>query len=88
MTLNSGRGQGEETAIKGSMETMLGISLYSYRYLKLAKILCLSYYFLCLLINKIGEEGKTVSARKPRGWGEEGGDGGKREKWPKQCMYI
>jgi hypothetical protein len=39
------------------MEAMLGISLYSYLYLKLAKTLCPSYYCLCLLFNKIGEEG-------------------------------
>jgi hypothetical protein len=37
------------------MEAMLGISLYSYLYLKLAKMLCLSYYHLCFLFNKIGE---------------------------------
>jgi hypothetical protein len=41
------------------MEAMLGISLYSYPYLKLAKTLCLSYYLLCFLFNKIGEEGRT-----------------------------
>jgi hypothetical protein len=47
------------------METMLGISLYSYLYLKLAKMLCLSYYLLCFLFNKIREqEGRTGSARK------------------------
>jgi hypothetical protein len=50
------------------MEAMLIISLYSYPYLKLAKILCLSYYCLCILFNKIGEEGRTGSAWK-------GGDG-------------
>jgi hypothetical protein len=44
------------------MEAMLGISLYSYLYLKLAKMLCLSYYLLCFLFNKIGEEGRTGSA--------------------------
>jgi hypothetical protein len=44
------------------METMLGISLYSYFYLKLAKMLCLSYYCLCVLFNKTGEEGRTGSA--------------------------
>jgi hypothetical protein len=38
------------------MEAMPGISLYSYLYLKLAKILCLSYYLLCFLFNKIGEQ--------------------------------
>jgi hypothetical protein len=41
------------------MEAMLEISLYSYPYLKLAKTLCLSYHCLCLLFNKIGEEGRT-----------------------------
>jgi hypothetical protein len=53
-----------------SMEAMLGISLYSYFYLKLAKVLCLSYYLLCFLFNKIGEEGKTGFAYKQ---GIEGG---------------
>jgi hypothetical protein len=37
------------------MEAMLGISLHSYLYIKLAKMLCLSYYLLCFLFNKIGE---------------------------------
>jgi hypothetical protein len=32
---------------------MLGISLYGYPYLKLVKMLYLSYYWLCLLFNKI-----------------------------------
>jgi hypothetical protein len=53
-------------------EAMLGISLYSYPYLKLAKTLCLSYYCLCLLFNKIGEKGRTVSAWKQGGSGENG----------------
>jgi hypothetical protein len=56
------------------MGAMLGISLYSYPYLKLAKMLCLSYC-LCLLFSKIGEEGRTVSAWKWRGLGGEGGKG-------------
>jgi hypothetical protein len=44
-----------------------GISLYSYLYLKLAKMLCVSYY----LFNKIGEqEGRTGSAQKWGVWGE------------------
>jgi hypothetical protein len=38
------------------MEAMLGISLYTYLYLKLAKTLCLSYYLLCFLFNKIGKQ--------------------------------
>jgi hypothetical protein len=50
------------------MEAMLGISLYSYIYLKLAKMLCLSYYLLCFLSNKIREkEGGKGSA-----WGAGG----------------
>jgi hypothetical protein len=44
-------------AIHKCMEAMLGISLDSYLYLKLAKTLCLSFYFLCFLFNKIGEQG-------------------------------
>jgi hypothetical protein len=39
---------------------MLGISLCSYLYLKLAKTLCLSYYLLCFFSNKIGEEGEQA----------------------------
>jgi hypothetical protein len=54
------------------MEAMLGISPYSYLYLKLAKMLCLSYHLLCFLFNKIGEEGKTSSAWKQGGQGQEG----------------
>jgi hypothetical protein len=70
------------------MEAMLGISLYSYPYLKLAKTLCLSYYCLCLLFNKIGEEARTGSAWKCGDWWGEGRVRGQREKWPKQCMHI
>jgi hypothetical protein len=45
------------------------MSLYSYLYLKLAKMVCLSYYLLCVLFNKTGEqEGRTGSAQKQE-WG-------------------
>jgi hypothetical protein len=54
------------------MEAILGIALYSYPYLKLAKMICLSYYCLCLLFNKIGEEGRTGSAWKQGGGGHGG----------------
>jgi hypothetical protein len=47
-------------AIHICMEAMLRICLYSYPYLKLAKM-------LCLLFNKIGEEGRTGFAWKPGG---------------------
>jgi hypothetical protein len=36
------------------MKAVLVISLYRYLYLKLAKMLCFSYYRLCFLFNKIG----------------------------------
>jgi hypothetical protein len=60
------------------MEVTLGISLYSYLYLKLAKTPCLSYY-LCFLFNKIGEqEGRTGSSWKRGGVGE--GERGRRDR--------
>jgi hypothetical protein len=53
-------------------------------------MLCLSYYLLCFLFNKIGEEGITGSvcleARGVRGMGGEAG--GRKERWLKQCMHI
>jgi hypothetical protein len=60
------------------MEAMLGISMYSCTYVKVAKALCLSYNWLCLLFNKTGEEGRTGSAWKRGGWGgkERGGEEG------------
>jgi hypothetical protein len=62
------------------MEAMLGISLCSYLYLKLAKMLCFSYYLLCFLFNKIREqEGRTGSAQKQEVWGR---------RWPKQCTHM
>jgi hypothetical protein len=43
------------------METVLGISLYSYLYLKLAKTVHLSCYLLRVFFNKVGEqEGEQV----------------------------
>jgi hypothetical protein len=59
------------------MEAMLGISLHSYLYFKLAKMLCLSYYLLCFLSNKIGEKGRTGSAWKRGGCG--GQQGGREQ---------
>jgi hypothetical protein len=65
----------DEPVLYICMEAKLRISLYSYLYLKLAKLLCLSYYLLCFLFNKIGEEGRTSSVRGVGGK-EEGGGGG------------
>jgi hypothetical protein len=54
------------------MEAMLGISLYCYPYLKLAKMLCLSYDLFCVLFSIMGEEeGRIGSAAKQEWWGEE-----------------
>jgi hypothetical protein len=60
----SGRDESIWVVILMCMEAMLGISVYSYPYLTLAKTLCLSYYHLCILFNKIGEEGRTGSVWK------------------------
>jgi hypothetical protein len=79
----SGRDESIQVVIHLYMEAMLGISLYSCPYLKLAKTLCLSYYCLCLLFNKIGEEGRTGSAWKCGQWGGKDGvrwEGTRREK--------
>jgi hypothetical protein len=65
----SGRDEPIQVVIHKCMEAMLGISLDSYSYLKVATMLCLSYYGLCLLFNKI-VEGRTDSAWKQRGWGK------------------
>jgi hypothetical protein len=42
------------------MGAILGISLYSYLYLKLSKMIRLSYYLLRFLFNKIREEAEHV----------------------------
>jgi hypothetical protein len=71
---SSGRNESVQIVIYMCMETMLGISLYSYPYLKLAKC----YVFLiiaCLLFNKIGEEGRTGSSWKLGEWRGESGKG-------------
>jgi hypothetical protein len=52
----SGRDEPMWVATHKCMEAMLGISLYRYLYLKLTKTLCLSYYLLCFLFNKIREQ--------------------------------
>jgi hypothetical protein len=64
----SGRDELMWVAIFKCMEGTLEISPYRYLYLKLAKMLCLSYYLLCVLFNKIGEQkGETGCAWKQGG---------------------
>jgi hypothetical protein len=59
------------TKNKQEFSMYLGLSLDSCPYLKLAKMLCLSYYCLCLLFNKVGGKSK--------GWGEREGAGGRND---------
>jgi hypothetical protein len=70
---------------------MLGISLYSYLYLKLPKVLCLSYYCLSFLFIKIGEEGKRAEQVLPGSTGVGGmGKGwkpGRRDGPNNVCTY-
>jgi hypothetical protein len=54
-------------AIHKGMEPVVGNSLYSCLYSKLAKTVCLSYYLLYFAFDKIGEEGETGSAQKGTG---------------------
>jgi hypothetical protein len=72
----SGRDEPIQVLIYMCMEAMLGTSLYSYLYLKVAKTLCLFYHCFCLLLNKIRKKGKTGSAWKRGRWGEKGGGRG------------
>jgi hypothetical protein len=58
----SGRDEPMWIAIHKYVEGMLGISLYSYLYLKLAKTLCLSYYLLWFLFNKVREEAGRIGS--------------------------
>jgi hypothetical protein len=66
----SRRDESIQVVIHMCMEATQGISVYSYLYLKLAKMLCRFYYLLCFLFYKIREqEGGTGSARNGGGGG-------------------
>jgi hypothetical protein len=52
----SGRDEPMWVAIHKCMEATPGISLYGCLCLKLAKMLCLSYYLSCFLFNNIKEQ--------------------------------
>jgi hypothetical protein len=71
----SGRDEPMWVVIHMCMEAMPGISLYSYLCLKLVKTLCLSYYFLSFLFNKIKEQEDGTK------WRAEG-------RRPKQCIHM
>jgi hypothetical protein len=68
------------------MEAMLGISV-SLSLSQIAKMLCLYYYCLCLLFNKIGEKGKIGSVWKQGRWEEKEGAGGQGREMT-QTMYV
>jgi hypothetical protein len=82
----SDRDEAMWVAIHKCMEAMLRISLCNSLYLKLAKALCLTYYCLCLLFNKIGEEGRTGFAWKRGSEGKKDETGG-REGPNNVCIY-
>jgi hypothetical protein len=69
----SGRDESIWVEIHMCMEAMLGISLYNYVYLRLAKTLCFSYYLLYFIFNKIGEqeEGTGSAQKQGRGCGDQ-----------------
>jgi hypothetical protein len=79
----SGRDEPMWVVIHLLMEAMLGISLYSDLYLKLAKTPCFSYYLLCFLFSNIGQEGRTGSA-----WKQEGGGEGNRGRGGPNNVYT
>jgi hypothetical protein len=70
------------------MKAMLGISLHSYPYLKLAKTLCLSYYCYVFSSTKLEKRAEQVLPGSEEGGRERERTGGRGEKWPKQCMHI
>jgi hypothetical protein len=57
------------------MEAMLGISLYSYLYLKLAKILSFLLSLMFSLQQNWRRRGQNRICLEARGWGGEGGGG-------------
>jgi hypothetical protein len=66
---SSGRDETMWVAIYTYIGAMLEISLYSYLYSKLAKMLYLFYYLLCFLFNKVREQEGETSAGQKHGWG-------------------
>jgi hypothetical protein len=84
----SGRDEPIQIVIYTCMEAKLGISLYRYSYLKLAKkaiFLIIAYVFSSTKLEKRAEQ--VLPGNEGDG-GRERGARGRREKWPKQCMDI
>jgi hypothetical protein len=81
-----GRDEPMRVVIYMCREAMLGISLYRYPYLKLAKTLCLSYYCLSSL-QQNWRKGLNRFCLEVESGGGPGGVG-KGERWPKHCIHI
>jgi hypothetical protein len=84
----SGRNESIWVVIHMCMEAMLGISLNSCLYFKLAKN---AMSFLSLLLSSLQQNWKRGQNRfcleERRVSGQEG-NGSRGERWPKQCMHI
>jgi hypothetical protein len=79
----SGRDESIRVVIHMCMEATLGISLYSYPYVKLAKTLS----FLLLLISSLQQNWRRGQIRFCLEEKGIGGRGGRGEKWPNVCTY-
>jgi hypothetical protein len=75
-------------AIHKFMEAILGISLYSYLYPKLTKMIHLSYLSLMISLQQNQIRGWNKFCLEAGGWGglKSSGDGGRR--WHKQYIYM
>jgi hypothetical protein len=69
----SGRDEPMCIEIHKCVETMLRISLYSYLYLKLAKLVCLSHYLLCFAFSSTKSVKKRAEQVLPGSGGGESG---------------
>jgi hypothetical protein len=82
----SGRDESIQVVIHLCMEAMLGISV-ELILSQPAKTLCLSYYCLCLLFNKLEKRAEHVLLGSEWGGGEEG-DGSRGRNGPNNvCTY-
>jgi hypothetical protein len=83
----SGRDESIQVVIHMCMETMLGISLYSYPYLKLEKCHIFLIIIYVFSSTKLKRAEQVLLGIKGDG-GEREAAKGREEKWPKQCMHI
>jgi hypothetical protein len=81
----SGRDESIQILMHMYMEAMLGISLYSYPDLKLAKLLYLSHFCLCLLFKKLEKREEQVL---PGSKGDTGREGRGEGEEMAQCVHI